>query len=335
MPRQMQPKGGPRLLITDRESALYLERARIHVENGRIVYHIADDAHRREYNIPHVNLAVLFIGQGTSITQDAMRLLGEEGVHLAVTGTGGSPLHVGSLTAYTSTRHFRAMLPIYLDEGHSLRAAKIVMRDRTERMRKIGGALAGRHLALRDTTPLARISRNFDDRLGSVATIPELLGVEGQFSKACYKFFAEASGLSKSGEFRREPGAEPERKSAPDDPFRLVNRLIDHGNYLAYGMAGAALWALGIPPHMSVFHGKTRAGGLVFDLADAFKDAFVLPIAFAAVRNRKEEDPERIFRGRLIAAFDDRHILAEAIATVERMIAPDAARPLPGIAPHA
>ena len=316
----MQLKGGPRLLVTDREAALYLERARIHVEGDRIVYHIADDEHRREYNIPHVNLAVLFIGQGTSITQDAMRLLGEEGVHLAVTGTGGTPIHVGALTTYTATRHFREMLPVYLDEKLSLQAAKVVMRDRTERMRKIGGALAGRHLSLRDPTPLSKICKSFEERLSHVATIQELLGVEGQFSKACYKFFAEASGLSKSGEFRREAGLGTGSGDLPKDPFRLVNRLIDHGNYLAYGMAGAALWALGIPPHMSIFHGKTRAGGLVFDLADSFKDALVLPIAFAAVRNRKE-DQEKTFRGRLISAFDDRKILAEAIATVERMVA--------------
>jgi CRISPR-associated protein Cas1 len=298
-----------------------LERARIHVEGGRIVYHIADDEHRREYNIPHVNLAVLFIGQGTSITQDAMRLLGEEGVHLAVTGTGGTPLHVGALTTYTATRHFREMLPVYLDERLSLQAAKIVMRDRTERMRKIGGDLAGRYLSVRDLTPLSKICKSFEDRLSQVATIQELLGVEGQFSKACYKFFAEASGLSKSVEFRREAGLGTERGDLPNDPFRLVNRLIDHGNYLAYGMAGSALWALGIPPHMSIFHGKTRAGGLVFDLADSFKDSLVLPIAFAAIRNRKEQYQEKTFRGRLISAFDDRKILAGAIATVERMIA--------------
>lgn len=320
----MQHKGGPRLLVTDREGALYLERARVHVEGGRIVYHIVDDEHRREYNIPHVNLAVLFIGQGTSITQDAMRLLGEEGVYLAVTGTGGTPLHVGALTAYAATRHFREMLPVYLDEKRSLQAVKAVMRDRSDRMRKIGGALATRHLGLRDPTPLSRVCKSFEDRLGSISSTSELLGFEGQFAKACYKFFAEASGLSKSGEFRREAGAGDDRDAAPGDPFRLVNRLIDHGNYLSYGMAGSALWALGIPPHMSIFHGKTRAGGLVFDLADAFKDALVLPMAFAAVRNRREEDPEKVFRGRLIAAFDDRKILAEAIATVERMIAQDA-----------
>ncbi len=331
----MQPKGGPRLLITDREGALYLERARIHVEGGRIVYHIADDEHRREYNIPHVNLAVLFIGQGTSITQDAMRLLGEEGVYLAVTGTGGTPLHMGALTAYTATRHFRDMLPIYLDEKRSLQAARIVMRDRTKRMRKIGGALAGRHLAMRDLTPLSRICKSFEDRLEAITSIQELLGVEGQFSKASYKFFSTASGLSKAGEFRREAGSGHLSEALPTDPFRLVNHLIDHGNYLAYGMAGSALWALGIPPHMSVFHGKTRAGGLVFDLADSFKDALVLPIAFAAVRNRKEDDPEKVFRGRLITAFDDRKILSEAIGTVGRMIASETNAGTSGETDHA
>jgi CRISPR-associated protein Cas1 len=319
----VQPKGGPRLLVTDREGALYLERARIHVEGSRIVYHIADDEYRREYNIPHVNLAVLFIGQGTSITQDAMRLLGEEGVYLAVTGTGGTPLHVGSLTAYTATRYFRDILPVYLDEALSLQAAKSVMRDRAARMSKIGSALAMRHLALRDSTPLSTICKSFESRLAPVTSIQELLGVEGQFSKACYKFFANTSGLSNNVEFRREAGTGERDEGLPKDDFRLVNRLIDHGNYLAYGLAGSALWALGIPPHMSIFHGKTRAGGLVFDLADSFKDALVLPIAFAAVRNRKADDPEKVFRGRLIAAFDDRKILAEAIETVGRMIAPE------------
>jgi CRISPR-associated protein Cas1 len=319
----MQHKGGPRLLITDREGAIYLERARIHVEGTRIVYHIADDEYRREYNIPHVNLAVLFIGQGTSITQDAMRLLGEEGVYLAVTGTGGTPLHVGSLTAYTATRHFRDMLPVYLDEALSLVAAKIVMRDRAERMRKIGVSLAERYMSLRNPLDLTKICESFGVKIEPVTSIQELLGVEGQFSKACYKFFADTSGLSQKGKFRREPGTGERDEKLPTDSFLLVNRLIDHGNYLAYGLAGSALWALGIPPHMSIFHGKTRAGGLVFDLADSFKDALVLPIAFAAVLKRKDEDPQKVFRGRLIDAFDDRKILAEAIATVGRMIAPE------------
>ena len=317
----MQSKGGPRLLITDREGALYLERSHVHVEGGRIVYRIADDEHLRLFNVPHVNLAVLFLGQGTSITQEAVRLLGEEHVHLAVTGSGGTPMHMGALTTYTTTAHFRRLLPVYLDPALSLRAAISVMRGRAERTERIGGQAAARLLRTRDLGGLRRGCETFRAKLTGCRDVAELLGHEGQFSKACYAEFGRLAGLSG---FRRAAGAGDE-PVPEDDPARrriaVVNRLIDHGNYLCYGMAGAALWVLGIPPHMSVFHGKTRPGGLVFDLADAFKDALVLPLAFHAVADgRRDGDPEAAFRGRLIAAFDDHKILAEAVGAVEHML---------------
>ena len=317
----MRHKGGPRLLATDREGALYLERARIKVEGDRIVYFITDDEHHRIYNLPHVNLAVLFMGQGTSITQDAMRLLGEEGVHLAVTGSGGSPMHMGALTTYSGTRYFRDLLPVYQSPERSLAAAKSVMRDRSERMRKIGVAGAKRHMRARDLTGLNKVCNTFEDSLEGATDIQQLLGVEGTFSKGCYAQFARLARFSTDAPFRREAGFGG-AKTADDltDRMKRVNRLIDHGNYLCYGMAGAALWALGIPPHMSVFHGKTRAGGLVFDLADGFKDALVLPLAFAAAMPGRDDDSEKTFRGRLIDAFDDRRILSEAITTVNRML---------------
>lgn len=317
----MRHKGGPRLLATDREGALYLERARIRVEGDRIVYFITDDEHHRVYNIPHVNLAVLFMGQGTSITQDAMRLLGEEGVHLAVTGSGGSPMHMGALTTYSGTRHFRDLLPVYRSPERSLAAAKSIMRDRSERMRKIGVAGAKRYMRAGDVTALTRVCKTFEDSLEGASDIQRLLGVEGGFSKGCYAHFARLARFSVDAPFRREAGSgEASRAEDMKDRMKRVNRLIDHGNYLCYGMAGAALWALGIPPHMSVFHGKTRAGGLVFDLADGYKDALVLPLAFAAAMSGRDEDPETTFRGRLIDAFDDHRILSEAITTVNRML---------------
>lgn len=316
----MQLKGGPRLLVTDREGALYLERAHVHVEGSRVVYRIADDEHAREFNIPHVNLAVLFLGQGTSITQDAIRLLGEEHVHLAVTGSGGAPLHMGALTTYVATGHFRRLLPIYQEPRASLRAAVSIMRGRTERMRRIGGRLAARKLGARHIEGVQAACGRLDAKLDECADVGELLGHEGGFSKACYKEFGAMAGLRN---FRRTPGAGEASSNVPEPEARriaLANRLIDHGNYLCYGMAGAALWALGIPPHLSVFHGKTRAGGLVFDLADAFKDALVLPLAFHHAAARRDAESDKAFRADLIAAFDDHRILAEAVNAVEAML---------------
>lgn len=317
----MQRKGGPRLLVTDREGALYLERARVHVEGGRIVYTITDDENAREFNVPHVNLAVLFLGQGTSVTQEAVRLLGEEHVHLAITGTGGAPMHMGALTTYTATGHFQRLLPIYLDPSLSLKAAIAVMQHRIERMKTIGGKIAARDLRTRHIDGLKAACAKFEAGLKDCRDVAQLLGYEGEYSKASYREFGSVVGLKA---FRRNAGAGPSDPAQSDEPeaerIALANRLIDHGNYLCYGMAGAALWALGIPPHMSVFHGKTRAGGLVFDLADAFKDALVLPLAFSVATGKKSDDPEKQFRAKLIEAFDDHTILANAVDTVEAML---------------
>jgi len=319
----MQLKGGPRLLVTDREGALYLERARVHVEGGRIVYTITDDDLAREFNIPHVNLAVLFLGQGTSITQEAARLLGEEHVHLAITGSGGSPMHMGALTTYSATGHFRRLLSIYSDPALSLMSALAVMRDRIERMKTIGGKAAVVLFRARETDGLTSVCARFDAEIANCRDVRQLLGYEGDFSKGCYREFGRMAGLQA---FKRDAGAGPVHDAEPQGPetarVALANRLIDHGNYLCYGMAGAALWALGIPPHMSVFHGKTRAGGLVFDLADAFKDALVLPLAFhVAMAKKTETDPEQMFRAKLIEAFDDNKILAKAVDSIEAMLA--------------
>ena len=307
--------------MTDREGALYLERARVHVEGGRVVYTITDDENAREFNVPHVNLAVLFLGQGTSITQEAARLLGEEHVHLAITGTGGTPVHIGALTTYVDTGHFRRLLPIYLNPELSLKAATAVMQHRIERMTAIGGKVSAQELRTRHIDGLRAACAKFDAALKNCRDVGQLLGHEGEYSKACYREFGSVVGLKS---FRRNSGAgpvDPTQSSEPEaEQIALVNRLIDHGNYLCYGMAGAALWALGIPPHMSVFHGKTRAGGLVFDLADGFKDALVLPLAFAVATGKRSDDPEKQFSAKLINAFDDHRILAKAVDTVEAML---------------
>ena len=59
---------------------------------------------------------------------------------------------------------------------------------------------------------------------------------------------------------------------------------------------------------------------MVFDLADSFKDALVLPIAFSLGKVKDPKEAEKTFRVRLINTFDDRAILKEAISTVEKMI---------------
>jgi CRISPR-associated protein Cas1 len=46
---------------------------------------------------------------------------------------------------------------------------------------------------------------------------------------------------------------------------------------------------LGLPHGLAVLHGKTRRGGLVFDVADLVKDAHILPQAFVSAMRGDDE----------------------------------------------
>ena len=174
-----------------------------------------------------------------------------------------------------------------------------------------------------DDKPIKKACSKFEERVDAAKDIPALLGHEGDYTKSLYAAFAKGSGLSRKADFKRTAGAGGGSISHGSNVAGVANSLIDHGNYLAYGFAGAALWAMGVPPHMPVFHGKTRPGGLVFDLADTFKEAYVLPIAFAAAIGRLKGDLAKTFRARLMDEFSRDGVLAAAISTLEASLPAD------------
>jgi CRISPR/Cas system-associated endonuclease Cas1 len=96
----------------------------------------------------------------------------------------------------------------------------------------------------------------------------------------------------------------------------LANRFLDHGNYLAYGLAATAVWVIGLPHGLAVMHGKTRRGGLVFDVADIIKDALILPQAFIAAM--KGED-EQEFRQRCLSNFQRSEALDVMIEVLQNV----------------
>lgn len=291
---------GPRLLVTDRNSCVLLERARLHVDGERVVYHAADPSMIRRFNLPFANVALVLLGQGTSITQEAAQRLAGEGVMVAFSGSGGTPLLMGSLVSYKATAHFRRMARVYDSEPACLEAAKEIMRIRIERMLKEvrGGT----------DRSLADACLRFSERLEAAPNHPTLMAHEAEFARAVYGAFCRAEGVR---DFVRTPG-----EDGSDGRAGFMNRMIDHGNYLAYGIAGAAVWALGVPVHMSVMHGRTRPGGLVFDVADTWKDSVVIP---AAAKHSKKDD-EKEFRAAIINRIDDESILSFSVSAVNRMI---------------
>ena len=129
-----------------------------------------------------------------------------------------------------------------------------------------------------------------------------LLTEEARLSKILFRLACEATGY---GDFTRAKGG------SGSDP---ANRFLDHGNYLAYGLAASATWVLGLPHGLAVLHGKTRRGGLVFDVADLVKDALILPQAFVSAMRG---DDEQAFRRACIETLTRTEALDSMIDTLK------------------
>ena len=279
------------ILHSKRANLYYLERCRVLVKGGRVEY-VTDEGKRSLYwNIPIANTTCILLGNGTSITQAAMRELAKAGVLVGFSGGGGTPLYSANeadidvawfapQSEYRPTQYLQAWVRIWFDDEKRLLAAKEMQ---LARLAMLGNCWTKRSNLFGDGTfpvdeeALKIAIAETEASTLAAASVDDLLLIEAKLTKKLYRFAAQAS---RYGEFTRA------KKGAGID---AANRLLDHGNYLAYGLAATATWVLGLPHGFSVMHGKTRRGGLVFDVADLVKDALILPQAFVSGRNGEED----------------------------------------------
>ncbi|MFV3332160.1 type I-F CRISPR-associated endonuclease Cas1f [Pseudomonas sp. NY15437] len=303
------------ILHSKRANLYYLQHCRVLVNGGRVEY-VTDAGKRSLYwNIPIANTTCLLLGTGTSITQAAMRELAKAGVLVGFCGGGGTPLFsanevdvevtwLSPQSEYRPTEYLQHWVRFWFDNDLRLEAAKTFQRARLQRVqqawledRALRDAGFGVDAATLDTA--LRASREVID---GAANHDFLLTEEARLTKQLFRLAAQATGY---GEFTRA------KQGSGSDP---ANRFLDHGNYLAYGLGATATWVLGLPHGLAVLHGKTRRGGLVFDVADLVKDALILPQAFiSAMRGDEEQD----FRQACIEALARHEALDFMIDTVK------------------
>jgi CRISPR-associated protein Cas1 len=279
------------ILHSKRANIYYLQHCRVLVNGGRVEY-VTDAGKQSLYwNIPIANTTTILLGTGTSVTQAAMRELAKAGVLVGFCGGGGTPLFSANevdievawfspQSEYRPTEYLQHWVRFWFDDSLRLAAAKAFQCARLQRIRQ-----GWQSRVLRDAgfnIDAAELERALDASLLAIEAAQDntvLLTEEARLSKRLFALAARASGY---GDFTRAKGG------SGGDP---ANRFLDHGNYLAYGLGATATWVLGIPHGLAVLHGKTRRGGLVFDVADLVKDATILPQAFiSAVRGDEEQE---------------------------------------------
>ncbi len=289
------------ILHSKRANIYYLEKCRVMQKDGRVLYLTEARNENQYWNIPIANTTCLLLGTGTSVTQAAMRMLAQAGVLVGFCGGGGTPLLMASelewrspQSEYRPTEYVQGWMRFWFDDDKRLLAAIVFQRARIEFLKRVWAKdreLRAEGFNIADS-PIEAALTGFLAKVDKSGSVGELLQVEAQLTKQLYKVAAQNTGY---GEFTRER-----------DNSDIANAFLNHGNYLAYGLAATTLWVLGIPHGFAVMHGKTRRGALVFDVADLIKDALVLPWAFICA---KENTTEQEFRQQCLQAFTDHKAL--------------------------
>ena len=312
---EIRPADLKTILHSKRANIYFLEHCRVLVNGGRVEYVTDAGKESLYWNIPIANTTSVLLGPGTSITQAAVRELAKAGVLLGFCGGGGTPLFAAMegpqeavwlqpQSEYRPGEYLQRWVRFWFDDGLRLRAAQQFQRARLERIRthwSRSRILKEQQFSV-DSTALEHLLADAEAALALAADHTQLLTQEARLTKQLYRLAVHATGY---GDFTRAS-----RGASAD----AANQFLDHGNYLAYGMGATATWVLGLPHSLAVLHGKTRRGGLVFDVADLVKDATILPQAFiSAMRG----DTEQVFRDACIEALTHSESLDFMIDTVK------------------
>lgn len=241
----------PLIPLARRHPIYYLEHSKL-VRSGNDVRVLKEDL-SGEFILPVASIGALIMGPGTSISAEAARISASRGCLIAVSGGGGAPLYL------TSTQHRSPLSRIRQYET-------VVEHDRRlNAARKL--FIARKKLIA--TFPEFELPEFPNGEFYS--SIESLLAAEGAWAKKAYEHTSKKYQISWDG-----------KKAANDSNHPIV--LLNH---LSYTIADIAILHLGYDPNIGILHGRTRGGGLSYDIADVFKPVLALVPSFEAIRMEK------------------------------------------------
>lgn len=222
--------------------------------------------------VPSAALSVLMLGPGTSVSHRAMCTIGESGATVIWVGERGVRMYAfGSPLTHSS-----ALLQ---------RQARLVSNTRS-----------------RLAVARAMYQMRFPGEDVSSLTMQQLRGREGARIRGVYKRLSEETGVAWS---RRDYKADDFENS------NQVNQALSAANACLYGLAHAAIVALGCSPGLGFVHvGHERS--FVYDIADLYKAELSIPIAFETVASGAQDVGAAARRSVRDAVYD--------LAIMDRMV---------------
>lgn len=220
----------------DRLSFVYFEHAGIDRENNSVTITNRDGT----IALPAAALSVLLLGPGTTVTHQAMQVIGENGATVIWVGERGVRLYASG----SPLTHSSVMLE---------QQAKLVSNERSRL------AVARKMYEMR-----------FPGEDFSGMTMQQLRGREGARVRSVYRSLSRKTGVAWD---KRTYNHED------FDDANAINQALSAANTCMYGVCYAAIVALGCSPGLGFIHvGHERS--FVFDIADLYKAEVSIPVAF-------------------------------------------------------
>lgn len=295
------------ILTSQKNTFVYIEHCAVSVSEQQLCFKKSKNGKIKYYAIPYGNLAILILGPGTSLTQQAARYIASEKMLVAFSSGNMGNLYLTAENEYRNPIYLQKWYELWINSSSRLDAAKIFFKKRFDNnikfWNKINNKVIFESSKKLNISDLEELNYKYFNLINNSLDTKELLGYEANYVKQIYILLATHFKISN---FKRE-----------HDSQDLVNSFLNKSNYLSYGIANTVIWTLGIPSSFALFHGKTRKGGLVFDLADTIKDSITLPLSFlAANSNLTNSDLRKL----ILDIFEDFEVLQNLFLTMKETL---------------
>jgi len=275
---------------TDRHGCMWLERGRMAVEDGNVVFTTAgsDILAAGRYDIPFQQVSNILLGPGGVVSHDALRLLARHQTGLLAVGAKG-------------VRLYAASMPFGPDRADRARRHAERWADPERRVDVVRAMYA-----IRLGGELPEHRRDVDS----------LRGVEGQRVKEVYRQMAGQYGVEWNG--RRYDRNDPQSANA-------ANKALNHVATAMYAAARVAVALTGTVPQLGFIH-ESSGHAFALDIADLYRSSITIPTAFRAAKRFRERGGrtlESVARKLAGKTLYDRDIIPEMIDRIDELLEED------------
>ena len=224
--------------VKDKYPFLYLERGRLEIDDSSVKW---IDAEGNVIRLPIATINCLLLGPGTSVTHEAVKVLGSANCGMCWVGEDSFMFYAAGLSPTANTRNL--LRQAYL-AAHPEKSLAVVRRMLSRRFP--GAALQDKKLAA-------------------------LRGMEGLRVRQLYEEKAERYGVGWKGR-RFVPG-----KFELSD---MTNQLLTASNAALYAVLNSCILAMGYSPHIGFLHSGSPLP-FTYDMADLYKEDACIDLAFS------------------------------------------------------